>query len=30
MYHQAASVARKGQEQKQVVVGCSRWNDTSE
>ena len=29
MYYQAVSFA-KVQEQKQVVVGCSRWTDTSE
>ena len=29
MYHQAVSAA-KGQEQKQVIVGYSRWNDTSD
>ena len=28
MYHQGVSVA-KSQEQKQVVVGYSRWIDTS-
>ena len=29
MYHQAVSFAR-GQEQKQVEVGCTRWIDTLE
>ena len=29
MYHRAVTLER-GQEQKQVVVGCSRWIDTSE
>ena len=29
MYHQAVTLAR-GQEQKQVVVDCSRWIDTLE